>query len=148
MKENYVVSNVTKICTTIALIFDGISVITLTFLIVYFQKLFDLIIEDLNMYPSNVKNQIMEYQDLFRGLVIIGTILSSIFLVINLILFIKLINKKVSLKAAKRITIYQIIYGVISISGNSISAILYLISGISSNTNLRPVITDSVVEEF
>ncbi|XMB66787.1 hypothetical protein RI065_10910 [Mycoplasmatota bacterium zrk1] len=148
MKENYTVSSITRICTIIGLTFDAVSVIVMTFIIFWYQKFFDLLVEELNSLPKVNISQFIEYSNLIKVIIIVLTILSALFLVINLILFIKLINKKVTLKAAKRITVYQIVYGVITLTGSTISAILYLISGINSNTNLNPVITNPILEEY
>ncbi|QVK20528.1 hypothetical protein KHQ82_09425 [Mycoplasmatota bacterium] len=148
MKENYIVSSTTRICTIIGLIINAASVMGMIFIIYWYQKFFDLLVEELNSLPRVSISQFIEYSDSIKVIIIVLTILNTLFLVINLILFSKLINKKVTLKAAKRITVYQIVYGVITLTGSTISAILYLISGINSNTNLNPVITNPIVEEY
>ncbi|XMB86383.1 hypothetical protein RJG79_00880 [Mycoplasmatota bacterium WC44] len=144
MKENYFVSSVTRICTIIALILDGISVLTLILFTAYIDNFLEFIVK----FDSTNIYQILELENMIKSILIFGMIFSIIFFIINLIFFIKLINKKVSLKAAKGITIYQIVYGVITLGGNTISAILYLISGLNSHSNLTPAIKNQNNEEY
>jgi len=71
--------------------------------------------------------------DLMTGIIgivilVIGIILGIVF-VINLILFSKLIKGAYSEEKAKKVYKYQIIWGIISLFMNTLTGILYLISG-------------------
>ena len=66
------------------------------------------------------------------------------FVVLNLVLFIKLIKGTLSEESAHKVYLYQAIYGGITLLSNQIVGILYLISGVygykgfKEERNIRP----------
>lgn len=140
-KKEYIVSSLTRTCTLIALILDGLSFVYLTLFAIYFKSFINFLMrfDDINININNDFLLFDNYFGLIQGILIFASVISGIFLIINLILFTKLINSKVSVNTARNITIYQIIFGALSLLGNIISGILYLISGINSHSNLKPI---------
>lgn len=149
--QEYKISSVSRVCTIIGLILDGLSFLTLTIFTIYFKTFFNFFIRLIELDSDvsfNDINMIKELYGLINGIFIIVCLIIGIFFIINLILFTKLINSKVSKQHANSIVIYQIIYAVLSLAGSTISAILYLISGINAYSDLKPAITDPVIDDY
>ena len=64
------------------------------------------------------------------GILTILAVVISVMFFINLFLFSKLIKGKYTEEQAKRVYLYQAIWGGINVLTNSVTGILYLISGI------------------
>lgn len=119
-----------KIITIIGLVFEVISVIFLTIMTVL-----------INSYKSwfSYNSEIMTFEDYELMIVMFDTIkivlivlllIVSSFVILNLILFSKLIRGKVSETTAHKIYLYQAIYGGINLLSNQVVGVLYLVSGI------------------
>ena len=122
-----------KIITTIGMVIEGISVLVLiatTILFFNIQKMPSLgNAADAGMSPS-------EYADLIEFLGYIGyfilamTILYTIAFFVNLVLFPGLMKEKYTEEKARKIYLYQAIWGGLNLMSNQITGILYLISGV------------------
>ncbi len=132
----YFVSSTTSICTKIALILDSVSTLTMVVFLCFLEPIVSALETTFNKYDGNDFIVNSDYYDLIQVFLIVVTTLSVVFLIFNIYFFMKLINKKVSVETAKKISVYQVVFGAISLGANTISAILYLISGMNSHTNL------------
>jgi len=122
-----------KVITIIGLVLEGISVITLGI-----SGLFMARISELPGLGSATEAEmtIEEYVEFIQVMEWIGNLLFvmaiviTIFFTINLILFIGLMKEKYTEEQAKKIYLYQAIWGGLNLLSNQITGILYLISGV------------------
>ncbi len=122
-----------KIITIIGLVLEGIAGIS-SALCAYLFSSFDSIPELKEMLLEDMT--LAEYAEfeLFIDflavlLVVMSVILITMFMV-NLVLFTKLIKGSFTEEQAKKVYLYQAIWGGISVVLNSVTGILYLISGV------------------
>ncbi len=133
----HVMQRTPKIITIIGLVFEGlaavvcgISVLIFTFLDKipgYSESLLEMQPDELEAY-----NYIMDFTFI---ILIVFTIVFSIMFVININLFTKLIKGSLTEEQAKKVYLYQAIWGGISLLFNSITGILYLVSGVQGYNN-------------
>lgn len=122
-----------KIITIIGMILEGISVVVLFGFSVVVRK-----IQDLPGLGSAIEADMtyQEYSDFIDIMNLLGVVLIvmatvySIFFIVNLVLFTGLMREKYDEAKAKRIYLYQAIWGGINLLSNQITGILYLISGV------------------
>lgn len=125
--------NTPKIITIIGLVVEGIVFIIISFTWLLFSNID-------KMYglgsAAEADLTVEEYNDLMSllGMVevfflVMAIILLAMFL-INIYLFIKLLAGKFTNEQAKKVYLYQAIWGGISLLFNQITGILYLISGV------------------
>lgn len=126
------IQNTPKIVTIIGLALEGfaaISAILSAFLIPLLFKS-ELFLSDL----GGMTSEEIEIFDIMIGwmtsIMIIFAVLFTVMFTINIILFTKLIRGKFTEKQAKKVYLYQAIWGGISILLNTITGILYLVSGV------------------
>ncbi len=123
----------TKICTIVGLVFEGITVVGMFFLALFFrhppQFVLDLIeAEDL----SQTEQQLVDFVfDFFAYFGLIVGILVAIVFVVNLVLFTKVIKGQLDREKTRKVLIYQAVWGGISLLFNQIGGVLYLVSGIA-----------------
>ena len=125
--------NTPKIITIIGLVLEGISVFVLVG-----TSIFMLNIDRIYGFRNAAEAELTvdEYTDMLQimdwiGLFLVGmAIVIGIFFVVNLILFTGLMSGKYTEEKAKKIYLYQAIWGGINILSNQITGILYLISGV------------------
>lgn len=121
-----------RIITIIGLILEGIGV--------FFLGIFAVLIRFIDRIPGYEKSlnemtaEELEVYEWFMGfldtfLLVMAIIFISIF-IINLFLFSKLIKGSFTEKQAKKVYLYQAIWGGINIASNTVTGILYLISGV------------------
>ncbi len=121
-----------KIITIIGIILEGIAGVSCWigyYLLVnidklpgYSDSLLEMTSEELEAYEF--------IMDLSLGLLSILAIVISVMFVINLILFSKLINGRYTEEQAKKVYLYQAIWGGINLVFNTVTGILYLVSGV------------------
>ncbi len=121
-----------KIITIIGLCFEGLAAVMCTLSVLFFsyldrlpgykEALLDMSADDLEAF-----NYIMRLSYI---LLIIFAVIFMIMFIINLTFFTKLIKGLYTEEQAKKIYLYQAIWGGISLTINSVTGILYLVSGI------------------
>lgn len=126
-----------KIITIIGLIMEGIAVITMAA-----SSIFMLRINDIDAirtaFEENMSHD--EYTEMIQmmgwiGYFILGmAIFLGIFFIINVYIFPKLMMGKYTDEQAKKIYLYQAIWGGISLPFNQLTGILYLISGVQGHS--------------
>lgn len=120
-----------KIITIVGLVLEGIGALS-TLGGAYFVSLHRKIenfAEIMEMTQEEYEEFIFVFDFLSNFLYVLGGIILIIFIV-NLILFSKLIQGKFSEETATKVYLYQAIWGGINIIFNTVTGILYLISGV------------------
>lgn len=124
-----------KIITIIGLVFEGVSVFVL-FITYFFMKfLIDNIPYDPQEMSLDEYNYMVSTFDWVMTLLIVMGIILGVFFIINVFLFPKLIRGKYTYEQAKKVYLYQAIYGGVNLLFNQITGILYLISGVRGFNN-------------
>ncbi len=121
-----------KIITIIGLVFEGLAAVVCGLSTIglalleripgYSESILEMPADELEAYEL-----VMGFT---FGLLIVFTIIFSVMFVVNLILFTKLMKGAYTEEQAKKVYLYQAIWGGISVLINSVTGILYLISGI------------------
>ena len=125
--------NTPKIITIIGLILEGIAALVYGAIAILFLN-----IDKINGLSSALEADmtIEEYADLIQMMDFIGNIILAlaviygIFFIINLFLFTGLISGKYTEEKARKIYLYQAIWGGLNLLSNQFTGILYLISGV------------------
>jgi len=121
------------IITIIGLVIEAISVIVLhatTILFFNIEKIPGLgSAAEADMSPSEY-SELMEFMGFIGYFIMVMAIIYTIFLIVNLILFPGLMKERYTEEKAKKIYLYQAIWGGINLLSNQITGILYLISGV------------------
>lgn len=122
-----------KIVTIIGLVLEGLgaisSFVTGLFLVNFENSpLYDIIIMDV---PANEIDEMVELISWLGSIAFALGIGMTIIFVVNIYLFSKLIRSQFTEEQAKKIYLYQAIYGGINILFNTVAGILYLVSGVT-----------------
>lgn len=132
-----------KIITIIGLILEGIAVLVLSGTS-YFMLNIDKIFGFRDAAEAGLT--VEEYDIMMTWMTWIGnfilgmTVILVIFFIINLYLFPKLMSGKYTDEEAKKIYLYQAIWGGFSLLFNQITGILYLISGVQGYNGRKDII--------
>ncbi len=121
-----------KIITIIGLVLEGLAAVA-CILSAYIFTLLDKIpgyTESLQEMPADDLAAYETIMNFTLGILVVFSVIFSIMFVINLILFTKLMKGSFTEEQAKKVYLYQAIWGGISILINSVTGILYLISGV------------------
>lgn len=122
-----------KIITIIGLVLEGIAfVATIATTIFLFN------IEKIRYMGSHIEadmpldeyNELIELLNLIGNITLVMGIVYLVFFVVNLFLFTGLMSGKFTEEKAKKIYLYQAIWGGLNLLSNQITGILYLISGV------------------
>lgn len=128
-----------RILTIIGLVFEGIGVPS-SFLGAWVMMSFDSLPgsspEMMNL-PQQDFDEVVELFAWLGEIIFVLAIVMGIVFMVNLILFIKLIKGRYDEETAKKIYLYQAIWGGINVLFNQITAIMYLISGVSGYSGHR-----------
>ncbi len=127
-----------KITTIIGLVFEGLGVLGAALgavLTGHFAGMDTSFFMDFDLSQSEASLLLTMLSIFSIILTILGVLLLVVFL-INLVLFTKLIYEKYDEETAKKIYLYQAIWGGINLLFNQILGILYLISGIQGRSSL------------
>ena len=122
-----------KILTIIGLVFEVVGVISM-FIGAYIMKNlqnFSLMSPEILDISQDEFDMIIDIYTWISNLLIGMGIIMSIFALVNLVLFSKLIKSKYSSESAKKVYLYQAIWGGLNLLFNQIVGILYLISGVT-----------------
>jgi len=128
----HTMENTPKIITIIGLVLEGLASLTLIFS-AFIIGMLDRIpgyTESLQEMPADELEAYEFVMNLTFDLLIVLAIIITIMFIINMILFIKLIKGSYTEEQAKKIYLYQAIWGGISILMNTFTGVLYLVSGI------------------
>jgi len=139
------VEDTSKISTIIGLIIEGLGMF-FTLSMAAMINLMDAIDEQFFLeegFTESETEMLLNFVDILGiVLLVLGGVLLIVFMV-NLVLFNKLLNGKFDIETAKKVYLYQIIWGAIILFFNQISGILYLISGIKGKTTQNKLKNDS-----
>ena len=124
--------NTPRIITIIGLILEGVAalVTTLTAILVSLIDKIPGYTESLEELPADELQALEFMMGFLLVLLIVLAVIFSVMFLINLILFTKLMRGGFTEEQARKVYLYQAIWGGISIVLNSVTGILYLISGI------------------
>jgi hypothetical protein len=134
-----------RILTIIGLIFEGVGVVGSFFggwLMVNFDSLPGVSPSSMDMSQADF-NELIEFMAWLGDIIYGIAIVLGVIFILNLYIFTKLIGSKYEEASAKKVYLYQAIWGGINILFNQITGILYLISGVSGysghieETNIR-----------
>ncbi len=121
-----------KILTIIGLCTEGLSVVVVSLFAYFFYVLeripFFSLIED--EVSADELTDILSLYKLIGGFLSIMAIVLTIFLIINLFLFVGLMRSKWTEKTAQTIYLYQAIWGGLNLLSNQIAGVVYLVSGV------------------
>jgi|AntRauTorcE11897_2_1112592.scaffolds.fasta_scaffold08713_1 hypothetical protein len=139
------VEDTSKISTIIGLIIEGLGMFFMLSMAAMIN-LMDAINEQFFLeegFTESETEMLLNFVDILGiVLLVLGGVLLIVFMV-NLVLFNKLLNGKFDIETAKKVYLYQIIWGAIILFFNQISGILYLISGIKGKTTQNKLKNDS-----
>ena len=126
------IENTPKIVTIIGLVLEGFGAVMLTLMAVLFSLLEE--IPGMSESIAEMPPEELEAYEFFMGillvfLIVMAVIITTMFIV-NLVLFTKLIKGEFTEAQARKVYLYQAIYGGINIIFNTVVGILYLVSGI------------------
>jgi len=124
--------NTPKIITIIGLVFEGVAAVvtTLATLLIAFLDKIPGYTESLEELPADELQALEFMMGFLLVLMIVLAIIFSVMFLINLYLFTKLMRGGFTEEQARKVYLYQAIWGGINIVLNSVTGILYLISGI------------------
>lgn len=122
-----------KIVTIIGLVLEGLgaisSFVTGLFLVNFENSpLYDIIVLDV---PADELDEMIELISWLGSIAFVLGIGMTIIFVVNIYLFSKLMKSKFTEEQAKKVYLYQAIWGGINIIFNTVAGILYLISGVT-----------------
>ena len=128
--------NTPKILTIIGLALEGLGVFGLLvggFIMRNIGSLpfFD---AELMQIPQEDLDLMIDLYEIFGGIMIVIGIITVFIFIINLVLFIKLISGKFTEETAKKVYLYQAIWGGLNLLTNTITGILYLVSGVQGRS--------------
>ena len=128
--------NTPKILTIIGLVLEGLGVFGLLIGGIIMRNIGDLPFFDaeLMQIPQEDLDFMIELYEIFGGIMIVIGIITVFIFIINLILFIKLMSGKFSEETAKKVYLYQAIWGGLNLLTNTITGILYLVSGVQGRS--------------
>lgn len=128
-----------KIITIIGLVLEGLGILGLLLTYYIFNSFGDwsfFTTENLDVTQAEL-DQILELYAFIGNIMLVVVTVIAVFFIVNLYLFIKLIQGKFTEETAKKVYLYQAIWGGINILSNTVVGILYLISGVSGRNGHR-----------
>ena len=124
--------NTKRIITIIGLVFEGIGVAG-SFFALWFFRNFENIpgmsVEFESMTDSEY-DMMMYFFNLMENIITVMIFVISILFLVSLYLFVNLLRGKYTEEQAKKVYLYQAIWGGVNLLSNQITGILYLVSGV------------------
>lgn len=121
------------IITIIGLVIEGISVLVLHVITIFFFNIKKIpglgSAAEADMSPSEYSD-LIEFMGYIGYFIMVMAIIYTLIFVVNIILFPGLMKERYTEEKAKKIYLYQAIWGGINLMSNQITGILYLISGV------------------
>lgn len=131
-----------KIITIIGLIVEGFGAVGM-FFAAFILRLFTNVDFFLELDPTIPVEEldfvIKLYTILADVMVVMGIIIASM-VAVNIFLFVKLMRGKFDEKAARKVYLYQLIWGIFNLFFNTITGILYIVSGYQGRNNKREMV--------
>lgn len=121
------------IITIIGMVFEGVSLIFLYgfFLLFLNAKHIPGLGSAMEAEMSSSEyTDLLEFMNFFGYVLMVMAIVVTIFFIVNLVLFTGLMREKYTYEKAKKIYLYQAIWGGFNLLSNQITGILYLVSGV------------------
>lgn len=139
MKVNVEVHQTTKTTTVLGLVFEGFGLLMMILGLVFLQLLSTLSVNDLMAEGlSQGDAQIVLLAGaVLRLVLLVLTFIVSLFFMVNLWLFSRLVKQHYDYETAQKVLLYQAIYGGFNMLFNQIAGVLYLISGITGRQSLK-----------
>lgn len=128
-----------RILTIIGLIFEGLGVVGSFFggwLMVNLDTLPGVTYSSFEMSQAEF-DELLELMAWLGEIIYIFAIVLSVIFILNLFVFVKLMRSQYDEQAAKKVYLYQAIWGGINILFNQVTGILYLVSGVSGYSGHR-----------
>lgn len=133
------IQNTPKIITIIGLVFEGLSALILLFTGLFFRS-----IDKIPGYTESLSDMSADELEIYEFFInfvtnvalVMGIILIGVF-ILNIYLFTKLINEKFTEEQARKVYLYQAIWGGINLLFNQITGIVYLVSGVQGFNNQK-----------
>ncbi len=124
--------NTKRVLTIIGLVFEGISVVLIGLVLLFFTNIENLPGMDVELAAMTAEEHdfTMWIFNLMINVMGLSIFILGIILIINLYLFTKLMKGRYSEEQAKKVYLYQAIWGGINLLSNQIVGILYLVSGV------------------
>jgi len=122
-----------RILTIIGLIFEGVGAAGSFFgawLLVNIENFPGVSPSSMELSPQDF-NDMMDLMVLLGNIMYVVSIIVSIVFIVNLIIFSKLLKSNFDEATAKKVYLYQAIWGGINILFNQITGVMYLISGVT-----------------
>jgi len=131
--------NTPRILTIIGLILEGLGAIGGFFgywILTNFSKMPGVNATSMEMTQDDF-NELLEIIAWLADFVLVIAVVMVVFFVISLVLFTKLMRGKFTEETAKKVYLYQAIWGGFNLLFNQITGILYLISGVGGYNGHR-----------
>ncbi len=124
--------NTKRIITIIGLVFEFIAVLGIIFGIWFFDNFESIpgMQAELDAMSASEYEIMMWWFDLIIDVVYVMIVVMIIALFVNIVLFSKLMKGKFDDQQAKKVYLWQAIWGAINLLSNQITGVLYLISGV------------------
>ncbi len=131
--------NTPRIITIIGLIFEGLGVLGSFFGGWVLQNIESIpfMTADMADLPQDEFDEMIALLEWLGGIIYGLAIVLAVVFVINLVLFVRLIGSRYTEEQAKKVYLYQAIWGGVNILFNQVTGILYLISGVSGYSGHR-----------
>jgi len=131
--------NTPRIITIIGLIFEGLGVLGSFFGGWLLQNIESIpfMTADMADLPQDEFDEMIALLEWLGGIIYGLAIVLAVVFVINLVLFVRLIGSRYTEEQAKKVYLYQAIWGGVNILFNQVTGILYLISGVSGYSGHR-----------
>ncbi len=128
----HTMDNTKKIVTIIGLVFEVISVFGIAFTLWFFKNIDSIPGMSLELAEMSQEEYdlMMWVFDLSISIMSVMIFIVGFFALLNIYLFSKLISGKYTEEQAKKVYLYQAIWGGINLLSNQITGVLYLISGV------------------
>ncbi|QMS84853.1 hypothetical protein [Candidatus Xianfuyuplasma coldseepsis] len=128
-----------RILTIIGLIFEGIGAPSTLFgawVMMNFDSFPGISAETMDLTQQDF-NEVVELFAWLGDILFVLAIVMGVVFLVNLVLFVKLLQGKYDEESAKKVYLYQAIWGGINVLFNQVTAIMYLISGVSGYSGHR-----------
>lgn len=135
----HIMDNTKKIITIIGLGFELLSIggiLLIIWIMENFQNIPGFSSDLDTMTPDEIAT-LNELMDFFVDILYVVLVVVGFIVLINLYLFSKLIGGKFTEEQAKKVYLYQAIWGGINLLSNQITGILYLVSGVGGYNGQR-----------
>lgn len=128
-----------RILTILGLVFQGIGVVLTSALFLIIARLpgfFMMVLEEAFVTADEL-NAFFAVLPIIRVIVVVVIVIQLAFFIVNMILFIPVLQEKKTTEQASTIFLYQAIYGGITLFSNQLVGVIHLISGIIGRNEME-----------